>query len=156
MLGKLIWCEIVLEDIVLTQHILNALLAFLDLYFLLMNLRRFGYFLIDDKWMRWKRIFLIVFLWLFWHRIFLLLLKTAVLRVAHISIRGRFRIRPYNNSFWLWLLVLFNVRCLNGQVSAFLTFTLVLFACRINLSNDIFIHLDVIFSFVTWFVLILI
>ena len=156
MLRKLIWCEVILEDIVLSQHILNALLALLDLYFLFVNLRRFGYFFINYKWMVWKCIFLIVFLYLFWHWILLLFLKTAMLWVAHVSIWGGFRISPDNNGFRLWFLALFNIRCLNGQVSAFLTFTLVLFACSINLSNDILIHFDIIFSLVTWFILILV
>lgn len=89
-------------------------------------------------------------------RVFVLIFffKTSVFRIAHVSIRGSLGIRSNHNIFGLSLFTFFDIRSLNRKVSALFTFSLVLFTCRVYLSNDFSVQIKILLAFIKIVVLI--
>lgn len=131
--------EIVLQNVVFTQHVLNAFFAFLNLNFLLRNCMSMN-FLIDDKAVVWHFVIVIVLFRSFWMRILLFFFKTAVLWVTHVTIWRGFGVWSYDDGFGFIFLGLFDIWCLDGKISAFFAFSFILSAGGIDITNDIFVH----------------
>lgn len=151
----MVGCEVIFEDIILSQHIFNSLFTFFNLNFLFMNLRWFWYFFIYNKGVMWQVGLVIIFLWLFRDWVFFLLFETAMLGITHVAIWWCFRVWPDYNSFFFILFVFFDIRCLNRQVPTLFTFAFILFTGSIDLSYDILEHFNIIFSLITLLIFIL-
>ncbi len=75
-------------------------------------------------------------------------IEACVLRVTHVSVRRGFGARFDNNCFGVIWFVFFYVWCLDREISAFFTFSFVIFAGCINLANQLFLDLQVLTSLV--------
>lgn len=130
--------KIILQYIVLSQHVLYSLFPLLNFYSFLRSCG-FAHLFVYYKAIVRHFTLNIASFWLFWYRI--LFLQTSMLGVTHISIWWCFWVCSHNDIFRFGLFTLFDVRSLYRKVSAFFTFSFVLFTSSIYLSDDIFIHI---------------
>ncbi len=144
-------CEVALQNVVLTQHVLNTLFALLD-FNLLLGDCEFLVLLILDKTFMMHLLLVIVLLW-FW--VGLVLVQTSVLRVTHVPVWRRFWDRSDYDSLRFSLFAFLHIRGLNRKISRLLALSFVLSTCWVYFSNDVFVRFQVLLSFFTVFLLIL-
>ncbi len=133
---QIVRSEIVLQNVVLPQHVLDSFFPLFNLDVFLL-VQRFATLFIYEKTVWQFAFYEALFFWLgLWFWFF----EASMLRVAHVPIRWCLWARLHKNCFGFFLLVLFDVGCLDGQVSAFLTFPFVLFAPCINLLYQVSVN----------------
>jgi len=145
-------CEVVLQNVILSKHIFNTFLAFLNFNFFLRNCRLLN-LLVDNKsivghftfWIALGGLFRILF-WFF---------KTAVFGVAHIAIGRCLGIGPDDDVSGLVFFAFLYVGSLNWKISTFFAFSLILFAGYVDLTDDFLVQSKILLPLLAVFLLVL-
>lgn len=136
---KVIGSEIVLQNIILPEHIFDSFFSFFNLNVFLLILWFHSLFIYQKA----VRDFVFDEALFLWFGTGIGLVETSMFGVTHVSVRRGFGSRLDDNSFGFVLFVFFDVGCLDGEISTFFTFSFVLFAACVNLANQLFVELQV-------------